>query len=68
MRPALPRKRALTFSRSAGVAACAKALQGLGQTSTGRDVLRLLFLDSVAAADPALFDGIADRMAALAGG
>ncbi|MDP3195392.1 PhnD/SsuA/transferrin family substrate-binding protein [Tabrizicola sp.] len=52
----------------AGVAACAKALQGLGQTDTGRDVLRLLFLDSVAPADPALFDGIALRMAALAGG
>jgi phosphonate transport system substrate-binding protein len=51
----------------AGVAACAMALQGLGQTNTGREVLRLLFLDSVAAADPALFDGIAVRMAALAG-
>lgn len=51
-----------------GVAACAKALQGLGQTNTGREVLRLLFLDSVAAADPTLFDGIAVRMAALAGG
>jgi phosphonate transport system substrate-binding protein len=52
----------------AGVASCAKALQGLGQTNTGRDVLRLLFLDSVAPADPELFDGIALRMAALAGG
>jgi phosphonate transport system substrate-binding protein len=51
-----------------GVAACARALQGLGQTNTGRDVLRLLFLDFVAAADPALFDGIAVRMAAVAGG
>lgn len=52
----------------AGVAACAKALQGLRQTNTGREVLRLLFLDSVAPSDPALFDGIAVRMAALTGG
>jgi len=52
----------------AGVAACSKALQGLVQSNTGRDVLRLLFLDAVVSADPALFDGIALRMAALAGG
>lgn len=51
----------------AGVAACVLALQGLSQTVKGREVLRLLFLDSVAAADPTLFDGIAVRMAALAG-
>lgn len=52
----------------AGVTACVLALQGLSQSDKGREVLRLLFLDSVAAANPALFDGIAVRMAALAGG
>ncbi|RGP38044.1 PhnD/SsuA/transferrin family substrate-binding protein [Pseudotabrizicola alkalilacus] len=52
----------------AGVAACAAALQGLDQTSQGQAVLRLLYLDSVQAAGPSLFDGIALRMAVLGGG
>jgi phosphonate transport system substrate-binding protein len=52
----------------AGVKACTAALQGLDRTDQGRAVLRLLFLDSVRAADPALFDGIAARMAVLGGG
>jgi phosphonate transport system substrate-binding protein len=52
----------------AGVTACMAALQGLDQADKGREVLRLLFLDSVAPADPGLFDGIAARMADLAGG
>jgi phosphonate transport system substrate-binding protein len=52
----------------AGVRSCMAALQGLGQSDKGRDVLRLLFLDAVASADPTLFDGIAARIAALAGG
>jgi phosphonate transport system substrate-binding protein len=51
-----------------GVTACAAALQGLGLTDKGKDVLQLLFLDSVTAADPSLFDGIAARMAVLGGG
>ena len=52
----------------AGVSACAAALQGLDQTDQGKAVLALLFLDSVTAADPSLFDGIAARMAVLGGG
>jgi phosphonate transport system substrate-binding protein len=52
----------------AGIAACGAALQGLGQTDTGKNVLQLLFLDGVTAADPSLFDGIAARMAVLRGG
>jgi phosphonate transport system substrate-binding protein len=51
-----------------GIAACAAALQGLSLTDKGKDVLQLLFLDSVTAADPSLFDGIAARMAVLGGG
>jgi phosphonate transport system substrate-binding protein len=51
-----------------GVTACMAALQGLGKADRGQEVLRLLFLDAVVPADPALFDGIAARMAALAGG
>lgn len=51
-----------------GVAACALALQGLDATDQGKDVLRLLFLDSVTPADPSLFDGIAARMAVLEAG
>jgi len=50
------------------VQACAAALQGFDGTDQGLAVLRLLFLDSITAADPALFDGIAARMAALGGG
>ena len=52
----------------AGVKACAAALQGFDQTDQGRAVLQLLYLDSVTAAEPALFDGIAARMAVLGGG
>lgn len=52
----------------AGVKACAAALQGFDQTEQGQAVLRLLYLDSVTAAEPALFDGIAARMAVLGGG
>lgn len=55
-------------STEAGVIACAAALQGLDQTDQGRAVLRLLFLDSVTAGEPSLFDGIAARMAVLGGG
>ena len=51
-----------------GVTACAAALQGFDQTDQGQAVLRLLFLDSVTAAEPSLFDGIAARMAVLGGG
>lgn len=51
-----------------GVTACAAALLALGRTDQGRQVLQLLFLDSVKAADPSLFDGIAARMAVLGGG
>jgi phosphonate transport system substrate-binding protein len=52
----------------AGVKACATALQGFDQTDQGQAVLQLLYLDSVTAAEPALFDGIAARMAVLGGG
>jgi phosphonate transport system substrate-binding protein len=52
----------------AGVMDCAVALQGLDQTDQGQAVLRLLYLDSVTKAEPALFDGIAARMAVLGGG
>ncbi|MFN4154648.1 MAG: PhnD/SsuA/transferrin family substrate-binding protein [Paracoccaceae bacterium] len=51
----------------AGVAACAAALQGLDRTGQGQEVLRLLYLDSVTAAEPSLYDGIAARMAVLGG-
>lgn len=50
------------------VAACRSALLGLAGTATGRAALDLLFLDSVAAAEPTLFDGIAARMAVLDAG
>ena len=52
----------------AGIAACGAALLGLGATVEGRDALQRLYLDGVVAADPALFDGIAARMAVLGGG
>ena len=52
----------------AAVQACAAALQDFDRTDQGRAVLRLLFLDGITAADPSLFDGIAERMAALGGG
>jgi phosphonate transport system substrate-binding protein len=51
-----------------GVKACAEALQGFDQTGQGQAVLRLLYLDRVTAAEPALFDGIAARMAVLGEG
>ena len=51
-----------------GVAACGVSLLGLGSTVKGRDALQRLYLDGVVAADPALFDGIAARMAVLGGG
>lgn len=47
------------------VASCASALLGLAGTTMGRAALDLLFLDGVAPAEPALFDGIAARMAVL---
>jgi phosphonate transport system substrate-binding protein len=50
------------------VQAFAAALQSFEQTDQGQAVLRLLFLDSITAADPSLFDGIATRMADLRGG
>ncbi|SIN76568.1 PhnD/SsuA/transferrin family substrate-binding protein [Vannielia litorea] len=43
------------------------ALRGLGDTEAGRDALRLLFLDRIDAGSPALFDGIAARMADVPG-
>lgn len=49
------------------VGACAAALQGLGATAQGQAVLRLLYLDGVTAAELALYDGIAARMAVLGG-
>jgi phosphonate transport system substrate-binding protein len=52
----------------AGVKACAAALQGFDQIEQGQAVLRLLYLDSIAAVDPSLFDGISKRMAAMGGG
>lgn len=52
----------------AGVKACAAALQGFDQTEKGLAVLKLLYLDSVTAAEPSLFDGIAARMAVLGAG
>lgn len=55
-------------SSEAGITACAAALQGLDRAEGGRAVLQLLFLDSVTAADPSLFDGIAARMAVLGAG
>ncbi len=54
--------------RETAVQACAAALQSFEQTDQGQAVLRLLFLDSITAADPSLFDGIATRMADLRGG
>jgi len=50
-----------------GVRACAAALQGFDQTEQGRAVLRLLYLDSITAAEPSLFDGIAARMVLVGG-
>lgn len=47
------------------VAACGAALRGLSGTQTGRAALSLLYLDGVSDEDPALFDGIAARMAIL---
>lgn len=49
------------------VAAFAAALAGLAGTASGRAALDLLYLDGVTQADPALFDGIAARMAMLEG-
>lgn len=51
-----------------GVQACSAALQSFEQTDQGQALLRLLFLDSITAADPSLFEGIATRMADLRGG
>lgn len=52
----------------AAVQACAAALQAFERAKQGQEVLRLLFLDRITAADPSLFDGIATRMAILGGG
>jgi phosphonate transport system substrate-binding protein len=43
------------------------ALRGLSSSPAGREALGLLFLDRIEAGDADLFDGIAVRMAALAG-
>lgn len=51
-----------------GIAACATALRGLTDSAAGRTVLQLLFLDGVIAGTPALFDGIAARMAEMGDG
>jgi phosphonate transport system substrate-binding protein len=45
----------------------AAALRGLASSPLGREALGLLFLDRIEAADPRLFDGIALRMAEVAG-
>jgi phosphonate transport system substrate-binding protein len=50
------------------VSGCGSALLGLSGTESGRSALSLLFLDKVEHAEPALFDGIAARMAILGGG
>jgi phosphonate transport system substrate-binding protein len=50
------------------VAAFGAALLGLAATAQGRAALDLLYLDGVTLAEPALFDGIAARMAVLAAG
>ena len=47
------------------VAACRSALLGLPGTPSGQAALSLLFLDGVAPAELALFDGIAARMTAI---
>lgn len=44
-----------------------EALRGLDSSPAGREALQLLFLDRVQEADTSLFDGIAVRMAELAG-
>lgn len=44
-----------------------EALRGLGSSPVGREALQLLFLDRIEEGDPALFDGIAARMAELSG-
>jgi len=44
------------------------ALLGLSGTAPGKEALRLLSLDGMAPAEQPLFDGIAARMAVLAGG
>jgi phosphonate transport system substrate-binding protein len=50
------------------VAACRSALLNLGQSAAGRTALSLLFLDGTEPGNPALFQGIARRMAALGDG
>jgi phosphonate transport system substrate-binding protein len=45
----------------------AAALRGLAFSALGREALGLLFLDRIEPADPRLFDGIALRMAEVAG-
>ncbi|MFD0981220.1 substrate-binding domain-containing protein [Tropicimonas aquimaris] len=42
-----------------------EVLQSLGNRPTGREALKLLFLDGIVAAEPSLFDGIALRMATV---
>ncbi|MDP5306165.1 substrate-binding domain-containing protein [Paracoccus spongiarum] len=49
----------------AGVAACRATLLALGRNAPGREALRLLRLDGVTPAGPALYDGIARRMSAI---
>lgn len=54
-------------AKDADVQSFSHALRNLGATSAGHDVLRLLFLDGVQDGETSLFDGIAARMAELAG-
>jgi phosphonate transport system substrate-binding protein len=49
------------------VSACRAALLRLSETEEGRAVLKLLYLDGVVPGEDALFDGIAARMAVMAG-
>jgi phosphonate transport system substrate-binding protein len=49
------------------VSACRSALLRLSETEEGRAVLKLLYLDGVVPGEDALFDGIAARMAVMAG-
>lgn len=52
-------------AEESAVRACRAALLGLAASADGRRALDLLFLDGVIPGEPALFDGIARRMAML---
>jgi phosphonate transport system substrate-binding protein len=49
------------------VSACRASLLRLSEMEEGRAALRLLYLDGVVPGEDRLFDGIAERMAALEG-